>query len=147
MYLISYSSKDASIVSKFVEKLKARVGKDNVWFAPERIGGSEFYAKEIIKAIDKSKAVLLFLSSNSLNSPHVLRELEKSVSKGKKVYPLRIENVLPNEEFSYFLSTIQWIDIFSEEDFDRFLDEIFRINIKIDKSEFLNFVILHIEEM
>jgi len=147
MYFISYSSKDNTIVSKYVEKLKARVGKDNIWFAPKDIGGSKFYAKEIVKAIKKSKAVLLFLSKNSLNSPHVLRELELSVSRGKKVYPLRIEDVLPNEDFSYFLSTIQWIDIFSEEDFDKFLDEIFRIDIKIDKSEFVNFVILHFEEM
>ncbi len=147
MYFISYSTKDNFIISKYVEKLKTRIGQNNIWFAPENIEGSEFYAKEIVKAIEKSKGVLLFLSKNSLNSPHVLRELDLAVSKGKKIYPLRIEDVLPNEDFSYFLSTIQWIDIFSENDFDKFLDDLFRIDIKIEESEFKDFVILHFEEM
>jgi hypothetical protein len=147
MYFISYSSKDEEIVLKYIKKLKARVGKENVWFAPEKISGSKFYAKEIVKAIEKSKAILLFLSKNSLTSPHVLRELNLAVSKGKKIYPLRIEDVFPNDEFGYFLNTIQWIDIFKEEDFDNFLDEIFRVDIKIEESEFKDFVILHFEEM
>ncbi len=147
MYFVSYSSKDASVVSNYVEKLKARVGKENVWFAPENIEGSKFYAKEIVKAIEKSKALLLFLSKNSINSEHVLREVNLAVSKGVKIYPLRIEEILPNKEFEYFLNTIQWIDIFGEDDFNRFLDELFRIDIKIEENEFEEFVILHFEEM
>ncbi|NPA11628.1 MAG: toll/interleukin-1 receptor domain-containing protein, partial [Epsilonproteobacteria bacterium] len=84
MYFISYSSKDSNIVEKYVKKLKSKVDEKNVWFAPKDIKSSEFYANKIVKAIDKSKAFLLFLSKNSLESSHVLRELNLAVSKGKK---------------------------------------------------------------
>jgi len=147
MYFISYASKDSEVVKKYVELLKSRVGSKNVWFAPERIKESKHYVKEIVNAINNSKAMILFLSKNSLNSPHVIRELDQAVSKGKKIYPLRIEDVYPNEVFEYFLSTYQWIDIFSEKDFKKFLERLFSLNIKLEEDELEEFVKLHFKNM
>jgi hypothetical protein len=146
MYFISYSSKDEKKIKPYLHKLKSRVGKENVWFAPERIKESEYYATEIIKALDNSKGVIFFLSENSMNSDHVKREINYAVSNGIKIYPLRIDDVELVNEWKYHLGIVQWLDL-NEENFKKFLDNLLKIEIKLDESEIENFCKIHFEKM
>jgi len=146
MYFISYSTKDEKIIKPYLDKLKSRLGKENVWFAPERIKESEYYATEIIKALDNSKGVILFLSKNSMNSEHVKREINYAVSNGIKIYPLRLDNVELVNEWKYHLGVVQWLDL-NEENFKNFLDSLLKIEIKLDESEIEDFCKIHFEKM
>ena len=146
MYFISYSSKDEKIIKPYLNKLKSRLGKENLWFAPERIKESEYYATEIIKALDKTKGVIFFLSKNSTNSEHVKREINYAVSNGIKIYPLRIDDVELEEDWKYLLGTIQWLDL-DEDNFKIFLDNLLKIEIKLDENEIEDFCKIHFEKM
>ena len=150
MIFISYASKDFPKIEKYINKLKNKFG-DVIWFAPERINSSEHYAKEIIKAIKNSEKVIVFLSKNAFNSPHVSREFSLAISNRKKIYPLRIENDFPDsesEDFEYYLSTVQFRDIFNEKEFNGFLNEISKeYEINVNEYNFENFVKLHFEKM
>ena len=146
MYFISYSSKDEKIIKPYLYKLKFRLGKENIWFAPERIKESEYYASEIIKALDNSKGVILFLSKNSLNSEHVKREINYAVSNGIKIYPLRIDDVELVNEWKYHLGVVQWLDL-NEDNFKIFLDNLLKIEIKLDQNEIEDFCKIHFEKM
>jgi len=146
MYFISYSSKDEKIIQPYLNKLKSRLGKENIWFAPERIKESEYYATEIIKALDNSKGVILFLSKNSMNSEHVKREINYAVSNGIKIYPLRIDDAELVNEWKYHLGVVQWLDL-NEENFKNFLDNLLKIEVKLDENEIEDFCKIHFEKM
>jgi len=146
MYFISYSSKDEKIIKPYLDKLKSRFGKENIWFAPERIKESEYYATEITKALSISKGVILFLSKNSLNSEHVKREINYAISNGKNVYPLKLDDVELENEWQYLLGVVQWLDL-NEKNFNNFLDNLLKIEIKINENEIEKFCKIHFEKM
>jgi uncharacterized RDD family membrane protein YckC len=49
-------------------------------------------------------------SSHSNDSPQVMREVERAVSKGIFILPFRIENVPLCKEMEYYISTPHWLD-------------------------------------
>ena len=147
MYFISYSSKDESKINPYLNKLKSRLGKENIWFAPERIKESKNYAQEIEQALKKSKGVIVFLSSNSMNSKYVLNEISVAVGLGIEIYPLRIEDVPLKEGFNYLLSTSQFKNLFQENAFDEFLDNLLKIEINLSEDELEDFCKIHFEKM
>jgi hypothetical protein len=147
MYFISYSTKDTEKITSYLEQIKNRLGKENVWYAPEKIKESKFYVKEISNAINDSKGIILFLSKNSIVSNHVKREINLAISKGIDIFPLRIEEIELNEEWEYFLGIVQWIDVFKDDNFKKFLDNLLKIEIKLNEDEFVDFCIYHFEKM
>ena len=54
--------------------------------------------------------MVVVLSSGSNDSPQVLREVERGISKGLVVVPFRIEDVSPSGALEYFLSAPHWLD-------------------------------------
>ena len=54
--------------------------------------------------------ILLILSNNSNTSPHVLREVERAVSKNIPIIVYRIEDVILTKSMEYFLMTHQWVN-------------------------------------
>ena len=79
MYVfLSHSSIDADVANGLCQELeKNGIG---CFLAPRDIRSGHEYAEEIIYGIDRSDAMILVLSNNSNQSPHVLREVERAVS-------------------------------------------------------------------
>ncbi len=110
---ISYSSKDIIYAKKMVEAIRAN--QEEVWFAVDSIKTGENYAESIVRAIANSDTVLMLLSKNSVESRHVKIELNLALDNNVKIYPVRLEDILPDADMKYYFITSQWYDLFYEE--------------------------------
>lgn len=109
MYLfISHSSKDAATAQELCHLLEANGFR--CFLSSRDIQPGQEYATELINAIDRSDAVLLLLSRHAQSSPHVLREVERSVSKSVPILVYKLEDVVLTKSFEYFLLSHQWLD-------------------------------------
>jgi TIR domain len=105
---ISYSSKDKTIADAVCARLEAHGIR--CWIAPRDVHPGLPYAEEIIDAIQNCRVMVLVLSSNANASPHIPKEIERAVSRGVPVIPLRVEDVLPAKSLDYFISSVHWLD-------------------------------------
>lgn len=105
---ISHSAKDKAIADAACEFLEAKA--ISCWIAPRDIAGGMEWAGAIVDAIDKSKALILILTSESNESPQVLREAQRAASKKIPIVPLIIEQVTPSKSLEYSISSHHWID-------------------------------------
>lgn len=119
---ISHSSKNAEMAMDICQFLEQN-GK-NCFIAPRDIKQGEAYSESIVKGIDNCDAVILLLSEESNKSPHVLREIERAVSKNKRIFTYRIDNVKTSKALEYFISVNQWVEIKSANDFSKILSSL-----------------------
>lgn len=105
---ISYSSRDKQVASAVCGKLEA--AGIRCWIAYRDAQPGDAWAASIIEAIGECQIMVLLLSSGANQSQHVWREVERAVSKGLVIDPLRIESVLPEGNLEYFLSGVHWHD-------------------------------------
>lgn len=112
---ISHSSKNADAA----QEVCALVEKDGhkCFLAPRDIRSGYVYAEEIINGIDSSDVLLLLLSSAANESPHVLREIERAVSKNINIVVYKLEEVTLSRSMEYFLMTHQWLHSRPDEGF------------------------------
>lgn len=105
---ISYATAQRSCA----EELRAILSAPGIstWLAPDDVPASADYADAILTAINGARLLLLVLSNAAVDSPHVLREVERAVSKRLPILALRIEPVTLNPSMEYFLSASQWYD-------------------------------------
>ena len=104
---ISYASKDKPAADAACAVLE-RAGI-SCWIAPRDIKPGGEYGEAIIEAIDQCRVMVLIFSSSANDSRQVHREIERAVSKGVPIIPLRIEEVLPTKSMEYFLGAIHWL--------------------------------------
>ena len=105
---ISYASQDKAVAEAACKALeKAGVV---CWIAARNVIAGEFYAESIVHAIDSAKVLVLILSQNAANSPHVIKEVERASSKRHPVVPFRIDPAPLPASLEYFLNTAQWLD-------------------------------------
>src|ERR1035437_9087844 len=109
---ISYSSQDQAIAFSACQYLENN--NFSCWIAPRDILPGIYYGESILSAIAESKVFILIFSSSSNNSPQVIREIERAVSKGIKIIPFRIEEILPSKAMEYFISSSHWLVAFNE---------------------------------
>lgn len=107
---ISHSSKDQEQSDRLVSALEARGVK--CWVAYRDIEPGTNYPQEILKGIASCDAMIVLVSRNSLRSPHVEREVERAVSTGKPIYPIRLVDVEIAGSLEYLLSVSHQIDLF-----------------------------------
>jgi len=105
---ISYSSKDKVIADAVCARLEGRGIR--CWIAPRDVQPGAPYGEEIINAIQGSRVMVLVFSSNANASPHIPKEVERAVSHGVSIIPLRVENVTPAKSLDYFISSVHWLD-------------------------------------
>ena len=105
---ISHSSVEAKTAEELCKVIEA--GENTCFIAPRDIRSGCEYAEEIANGIDRSDAVLLLLSRASNNSPHVLREIERAVTKSIPVLVYKLEEVELTKSMEYFLMTHQWME-------------------------------------
>jgi hypothetical protein len=105
---ISYSQKDKAIADAACATLE-RAGI-RCWIAPRDVPPGSQWAASIVDAIDHCRLLVLIFSSQANISNQIHREVERAVSKGIPIIPLRIEDVLPTSSMEYFLGSIHWLD-------------------------------------
>ncbi len=106
---ISYSSADRNIADNLCNKLENRGVK--VWYAPRNVAGP--YAAAITEAIEKATHFVLILSQNSIQSEHVLNEIDlafQNLPDKIKFKPLRIDNAEFTPALKYYISRQHWMD-------------------------------------
>lgn len=116
---ISHSSIDAETAGKICDFLEKNGMK--CFIAPRDIRSGKAYAEEIIDGIDRSTAMILLMSQNANRSPHVLREVERAVSKSVPILVYKMEEVALSKSMEYFLMTHQWLNAGSNDGFDDIL--------------------------
>ena len=105
---ISHSAQDKSVADAVCAGLENAGVR--CWIAPRDVQPGRSFAGEITRAIQQSKAMVLIFSAHSNNSQQVLREVQLAVSSHLHIIQLRIEDVRPNDDLTYFLSTPHWLD-------------------------------------
>ncbi len=113
----------SSLNSDAAEKLCAMLEKKgfNCFIAPRDIRSGFEYAEELVNGIDNSDLVVLLLSKDSNDSPHVLREVERAVSKKKSIIVYKLEEVTLTKSLEYFLMTHQWVNTKPGNNFDEII--------------------------
>ena len=104
---ISHSSADAETAAKICDLLERH--QTPCFIAPRDIRSGKEYAEELLNGIDRSTAMILLMSENANHSPHVLREVERAVSKSIPILVYKIEDVSLTRSMDYFLMTHQWV--------------------------------------
>jgi hypothetical protein len=105
---ISYASDDetvANTISAYLERNAV-----SCWVAPRDVHPGADYAAEIIDGIETSAVLVLVLSEHANDSVFVKREVERAVSKGKPIFPVRVREVVPSKSLELFISSAEWID-------------------------------------
>jgi TIR domain/VHL beta domain len=105
---ISYSSQDKMAADACCAVLESAGVR--CWIAPRDIRPGAEYAAAIIDAIDRCRLMVLIFSSSANASGQIHREIERAVSKGLPIIPVRIEEVVPTKSLEYFLGAIHWLD-------------------------------------
>src|SRR5580692_8567668 len=80
------------------------------WIAPRDIVPGTSYGEAIIEAIHGLKVMVLVFSSNANASAHIPKEVERAMSSGVAIIPLRIEDVAPGKALDYFIGSVHWLD-------------------------------------
>lgn len=105
---ISHSSHDAEKAAGICSVLEGE--GHSCFIAPRDIRPGREYAEEIINGISGADLLLLLLSEQSNQSPHVLREVERAGSSRIPIIVYKLEEVALTKSMEYFLMTNQWID-------------------------------------
>lgn len=119
MIFLSHSSTDAPTAMEICELLEQN--KIECFIAPRDIRSGREYAEEIVNGIDSSTVMVLLMSEAANASPHVLREVERAVSKNIPILVYKLENVKLSKSLEYFLMTHQWINKETREDYSEIL--------------------------
>jgi len=107
---ISYSSEDKIVADAICQALEQR--GMSCWIAPRDISPGAVFDEAILDAIDDASVFLLILSSQANTSPFVKNEVNRAFAKGKAIFTLRIEDVMPAKSLEFYLSRHQWTDAF-----------------------------------
>jgi hypothetical protein len=107
---VSHSSKDKVTADAVCAVLESHGHR--CWIAPRDILPGRDWGKSIIQAIKGARVMVLIFSAHANTSPQITREVERAVSLGIPIIPLRIENVPPVDTLEYFISSPHWLDAF-----------------------------------
>lgn len=105
---ISYSSSDRQVADIMCKAIEAK--GIPVWYAPRDIKSGS-YADAIMSAIRECTHFVTIISKNSMESQHVLNEIDAAfngLKDGVVLLPFRVDSQNLKDEFSYYLARQQW---------------------------------------
>jgi hypothetical protein len=108
---ISHSSQDKTIADAACAALEKEAVR--TWIAPRDVQPGRSFAGEITRAIQHSKVMVLIFSKHSNASEQVLREVQLAANSRLHIVQFRIEDIVPNDDLEYYLSTPHWLDALS----------------------------------
>lgn len=117
---LSYSSKDHKTAAAICQALEAR--GHPCWMSTRDVKPGENFQGAIVRAIRDAGVMVMIFSSNANNSDEIKKEMALASQCKLMVIPVRAEDVLPSEDFTYELATRQWIDLF--DDWEHAMDRI-----------------------
>jgi hypothetical protein len=105
---ISYASNDKVVADAVCAALEA----DHIrcYIAPRDVLPGQGYAQALVDAIHNAKVFVLVFSAASNSSHQVEREVDRAVSCGLPVLPLRVDDVMPSDWLEYYLAGQHWLD-------------------------------------
>jgi hypothetical protein len=105
---ISYASEDLHVAKAACAKLETR--RIRCWFAPRDIIPGSEYAEAIVTGIEEARVFVVIFSGSANDSPNVRREVERAVTKGKIILPVRVEDVQPTKAMEFCLGNTHWLN-------------------------------------
>lgn len=112
---ISYEHESKSIADNVVSVLESR--RIRCWYAPRDVIGD--YATSIVDAIESSRVLVLILSKDASESPHVLNEVEiayqKVIEGDLTIIPFKLDNESMSRAMEYYIKRLHWIDATTNE--------------------------------
>src|SRR5260370_12203407 len=105
---ISHSTKNKPAADRVCAALEA--AGIPCWIAPRDISPGTEWMEAIVAAIHASRAILLIVSSEAIDSPQVEREVLCAVNTRIPVVPFRIQAVAFSTAFEYLLSVHHCFD-------------------------------------
>jgi hypothetical protein len=105
---ISYSRKNETAALTLAERLRSR--GLSVWIDQKSIGASSRWTGEIAKAVEEATVMLLLISSDSMASENVLKEVDMALEWKKRIVPIDIEKIPLTRDFMYHLVGRQRVD-------------------------------------
>lgn len=133
---ISHATEQRETAQRICAFLEA--GGKTCWIAPRDISVGSNYGEEIIKGIEGSDAFVLVFDKAANESQHVLREVERAVSKKLPIVVYRLDKTVPSKAMEYFLLSIQWLkpEEVSEESLGKLEEALERqVNIRRGKAD------------
>jgi hypothetical protein len=109
---ISHSSKDQKVARTICTALENR--GLTCWVYSRNIQPGQNFQEQIVRAIRAAKIMVLVFTANANSSNEIKKELAIASQNNLVVIPVRIEDVIPNEAFTYEFATRQWIDLFED---------------------------------
>lgn len=106
---ISYSRKDKEAIKGYLNLFSAN--DLDVWIDQSGINASTEWAEQIVSAITDCDVFILFLSKTSVESENVRKEIGVATTLGKKVLPLKIEDVDIPPSMLYHLNSIHFLEV------------------------------------
>ncbi len=104
---ISHAKEQRETAQRICAFLEAKGKK--CWIAPRDILIGNNYGEEIVKGIESCDAFVLVFDKAANESQHVLREVERAVSKKLPIVVYRLDKTVPSKAMEYFLLSIQWL--------------------------------------
>lgn len=105
---ITYSTHDKAVADATCAALEA--AGIRCWIAPRDITPGAEWGEAIIDGINHCRVMILIFSASANDSPQIRREVERAVSKGVPIIPLRIQDIAPARSLEYFIGTVHWLD-------------------------------------
>ena len=105
---ISYSTKDTETAYALLNVLEGYGLK--CWIAPRNIPQGAMWAEEIDKAIQGARVFVVIVSSHSMESKQVPKEVALAVTACEGIFPFRIDDSGLQGTFRYYLSDYQFTD-------------------------------------
>ena len=109
---ISHSHRDAEAAEQILRALEQRGVK--CWTAPRDVPPGGSYAEAILTAIENASCFVLVYTEHSNVSPHVLREVERALSLGINIMPVRFDSSAVSKSLDYLLATVHWLSVIAE---------------------------------
>ena len=106
---ISYSRLDIGKAQEIKKELEEK-SKVTCWMDLDGIESASQFEHVIINAIDKSKAVIFFLSEHSMKSEFAEKEVRYATKTHKKLIPVKIDDSNPEGWFLFNFSGVDVID-------------------------------------
>lgn len=123
MYIfLSHASKEHVPAEELCNLLEAK--GHQCFLAPRDIRTGHEYAEEIMEGIERADVMVLLLSEASNESPHVLREIERAVSKKINIVVYQLEKVELSKSMEYFLMSHQWVNTGVDTGYDEIVKSI-----------------------
>lgn len=109
---ISHAHQDRASAEQLLAALESRGIK--CWSAPRDVAPGGSYAESILRGIENSGCFVLVFTQHSNLSPHVLREVERALTLGINIIPVRFDDSGVSKSLDYLLATVHWLSATSE---------------------------------